>query len=57
MDKADDKFYLLGKTQGLVATDNFEFLAEYHLIPNTHFLTDIAGLSHKKIRTWIFISR
>ena len=43
--KVKDKFYLLGKTQGLVATDNFEFLAEYHLTPNTHFLTEIAGLS------------
>lgn len=44
-EKADDRFYLLGKTQGLVPTDNFEFLAEYKLIPNLHFLTDIAALS------------
>lgn len=44
-DKAEDKFYLLGKTQGLVTTDNFEFLAEYKLTPNLHFLTDIASLS------------
>ena len=42
---ADDKFYLLGKTQGLVATDNFEFLADYKLIPNIHFLTELAALS------------
>lgn len=48
-EKADDKFYLLGKTQGLVATDNFEFLAEYKLTPDTHFLTELAGLSSAKI--------
>lgn len=44
-DKAHDKFYLLGKTQGLVPTDNFEFLADYKLMPGLHFLTEIAGLS------------
>lgn len=44
-EKSNDKFYLLGKTQGLVPTDNFEFLADYKLIPNLHFLTEIAGLS------------
>lgn len=44
-EKANDKFYLLGKTQGLVPTDNFEFLADYKLVPNLHFLTEIAGLS------------
>lgn len=48
-DKAQDKFYLLGKTQGLVPTDNFEFLAEYKLTPDTHFLTELAGLSKNKL--------
>ncbi len=47
--QADDKFYLLGKTQGLVPTDNFEILAEYHMEPGVHFLTEIAGLSKFKI--------
>jgi hypothetical protein len=47
--QADDKFYLLGKTQGLVPTDNFEFLAEYHMEPGIHFLTEIAGLSKTEI--------
>jgi hypothetical protein len=46
--KSNDKFYLLGKTQGLVPTDNFEFLADYKFIPNLHFLTEIAGLTAKK---------
>ena len=45
LDKANDKFYLLGKTQGLVPTDNFEFLAEYKFHPQTHFLTELASLS------------
>jgi HIRAN domain len=35
----------LGKTQGLVPTDNFEFLAEYNLTPDIHFLTELASLS------------
>jgi len=47
--KAEDKFYLLGKTQGLVATDNFEFLAEYKLVPDTHFLTELASLTYNPI--------
>ncbi len=46
---AQDKFYLLGKTQGLVATDNFEFLAEYQLQTDTHFLTELASLSKSKL--------
>ena len=44
--KAEDRFYMLGKTQGLVATDNFEFLAEFHMNSQMHFVTDLAGLSH-----------
>jgi hypothetical protein len=41
----DDKFYLLGHTQGLVPTDNFEFLADYNPTDGLHFLTEVAGLS------------
>lgn len=48
-DKIDDKFYLLGHTQGLMPTDNFEFLADYNPVPGLHFLTDIAGLSRLQI--------
>lgn len=47
--QANDKFYLLGKTQGLVPTDNFEFLADYKLSTNTHFLTELASLSQLKL--------
>ena len=45
----DDKFYLLGHTQGLLPTDNFEFLADFNIVPNLHFLTEIASLSQKKL--------
>lgn len=41
----DDKFYMLGHTQGLQPTDNFEFLAEYKPVAGLHFLTELAGLS------------
>jgi hypothetical protein len=41
-----DKFYLLGHTQGLLPTDNFEFLADYNPIDGLHFLTELAGLTY-----------
>lgn len=44
-----DKFYLLGHTQGLLPTDNFEFLAEYNLVEGLHFVTEIASLSLQKL--------
>lgn len=47
--QAEDRFYMLGKTQGLVATDSFEFLAEFHMDSQTHFVTDLAGLSHQNL--------
>lgn len=45
----EDKFYLLGHTQGLSPTDNFEFLADYQSSPGLHFLTELAGLTHLKL--------
>ena len=44
-----DKFYLLGHTQGLLPTDNFEFLADYNPVEGLHFLTELAGLSTYKL--------
>lgn len=41
----ENKFYLLGHTQALLPTDNFEFLADYNIVPGLHFLTELAGLS------------
>lgn len=46
----DDKYYLLGHTQGLNPTDNFEFLADYNPHKNLRFLTDLAGLSSLKLK-------
>lgn len=45
----DDKFYLLGHTQGLSATDNFEFLADYEPVEGLHFLTELAGLTNYQL--------
>ncbi len=45
----DDKFYLLGHTQGLQPTDNFEFLADYNIVEGLHFLTELAGLSSHQL--------
>jgi hypothetical protein len=42
----EDKFYLLGHTQGLLPTDNFEFLADYNVMEGLHFLTELEGLSN-----------
>ena len=41
----DDKYCLLAHTQGLLPTDNFEFLADYNPIKGLHFLTDLAHLT------------
>ncbi len=46
-----DKFYLLGHTQGLLPTDNFEFLADYNPVSGVHFLTEVAGLSYSEVTT------
>src|SRR5690606_13899285 len=46
---AEDKFYLLGKTQGLTASDNFEFLADYNYFPGIRFLTDLSSLTHLQL--------
>ncbi len=45
VERANDRFYLLGKTQGLVPTDNFEFLADYIVTKDLKFVTEIAGIS------------
>ncbi|KAA6341260.1 hypothetical protein EZS27_010916 [termite gut metagenome] len=42
----NDKYYLLAQTQGLLSTDNFEFVAEYNPIQNLRFISEICGLSH-----------
>ncbi len=44
-----DHFDLLALTQGLLPTDNFEFIGLYNFEKNFSFITDIASLSHQKI--------
>lgn len=41
-----DKFDLLALTQGLLPTDNFEFLGKFNPQKGFKFVTDLAGLSH-----------
>ena len=47
--KTDDVFYMLGKTQALLATDNFEFIPEYKSGIPLSFVTEVAGLSYHAI--------
>ncbi|PXV62681.1 hypothetical protein CLV62_11870 [Dysgonomonas alginatilytica] len=44
----EDKLYLLAMTQGIMQTDNFEFLANFELKEGLTFVSDVAGLSHSK---------
>lgn len=48
----EDKIYLLGMTQGIMQTDNFEFLADFDNTRPFSFITDIAGLSHNKLNNF-----
>lgn len=49
----DDNFDLLGLTQGLSPTDNFEFLADYSSVKlqKLVFITDIAALSYSQLKS------
>lgn len=43
--KADDPLYILAQTQGLSASDMFEFVPQYFQSHKPSFITDIAGIS------------
>ena len=45
----EDTLYILAYTQGLVPTDNFEFLADFNLTKKLKFVSEIAGLTHTKV--------
>jgi len=45
----NEKYYLLAHTQGMLPTDNFEFLAEYNPTQDLSFISEICGLSHINI--------
>ncbi|MDR2704273.1 MAG: hypothetical protein LBC02_00700 [Planctomycetaceae bacterium] len=50
----NDKWYLLAHTQGLLATDNFEFLADYYPSKKLSFISEVCGISHHGIFPEIF---
>ena len=50
-DMAKDKFYLLAHTQGILPTDNFEFVAEYHPVKGLSFVSEICGLTNRKLKS------
>lgn len=41
----NDKYYLLAQTQGLLPTDNFEFLADFNPTKNISFTSELCGLT------------
>lgn len=49
LNKKEDKFYMLAFTQGLLPTDNFEFLANFNPIDDLSFVTEITNLSEAQI--------
>ena len=44
-DYKDDKYYLLAHTQGMLPTDNFEFLADFNPVKGLAFTTELCGLT------------
>lgn len=49
LSKKEDKYYMLAFTQGLLPTDNFEFLANFNPVDNLSFVTEITNLSEAQI--------
>lgn len=47
--KSKHKFYMLAFTQGLLPTDNFEFLADFNSVKNLSFITEITNLTESQI--------
>lgn len=45
----NDVYYMLAHTQGILPTDNYEFLAEFNSSKDLKFITEISGLSKNKI--------
>lgn len=45
----NNKFYVLAQTQGLLSTDNFEFLAEYYPVKGLRFTSEICGLTKRQL--------
>lgn len=49
INKAKHKFYMLGFTQALLPTDNFEFLADFNPVKHLSFITEVTNLTESKI--------
>ncbi|MDP2527554.1 hypothetical protein [Maribacter dokdonensis] len=49
LSKKKDTYYMLAYTQGLLPTDNFEFLADFNPKKGLKFISEIAGLTKTKI--------
>lgn len=47
--KRNHKFYMLAFTQGLLPTDNFEFLADFNPVDDLSFVTEITNLNEAQI--------
>ncbi len=47
----DDPLYMLAYTQGMLPTDNYEFLASFNPVKDLSFVSEISGLSHNQIAT------
>jgi hypothetical protein len=47
----DDTLHILAHTQGLVPTDNFEFLADFNATKDLKFVSEIAGLTYTKVNS------
>lgn len=45
----NNKFYVLAQTQGLLSTDNFEFIAEYYPVKGLRFTSEICGLTKRQL--------
>lgn len=45
----DDKYCVLAQTQGLLSTDNFEFVAEYYPVKGLRFISEVCGLTCRKL--------
>lgn len=49
--KVHHKFYMLGFTQGLLPTDNFEFLADFNPVKSLSFISEITSLGELQINS------
>lgn len=45
----DNKYYVLAQTQGLLSTDNFEFVAEYYPVKGLKFTSEVCGLTSRQL--------